>query len=452
MLMIYVPQLTNRIGYTLKVLFHHILHADYEITTNAEIFESQEGAKLCYGSRPVGDGLFLRSCGLLTQTSIEPQETKCFLYNGTGAIFPTYNAHSVLPFDVLAASFYCLTRYEEYLPHRTDRHGRFTAAESVAYRGGFLHLPIVDIWARLLAAKIGERYPEAHFAPRHFEYEDTFDIDAAYCYKHKGLFRTLSGTVKDLHTRKGHDTLRQRVRVLTRREQDPFDTFDYILEEHQRLPGIELKFFPLMADYNVNDKSINYLCNEFRELLKHLNDYATMGIHASYASYDDPALLAREIERLERVLHSPISRNRYHFLRFTLPNSYEELIYNNISHDYSMGYAEEPGFRAGTGTPYPFFNLENNCEAQLTIHPFAVMDSTLFFYKKMSVEQAWEVYRQTLEATHAAGGTFSALWHNPTLSDTLGWEGWRDLYRRVLERASELRRGDTDAEHQEQTV
>ncbi|MCR4828352.1 MAG: polysaccharide deacetylase family protein [Bacteroidales bacterium] len=440
MLLIYVPRLTNRIGYTLNVIFNHLLRAEYEITTNSEFFENQDRAKICYGPKPLGDGLYIRSCELLMQTTIEPQEPKPFRIGEQAAIFPTYNAKSALPFDVLAAVFWCLSRYEEYLPHRTDIHGRYIAAESTAFHGDFLCEPVVDQWALMLADAIRQRYPDTVFAPRHFDFEDTFDIDAAYCYKHKGLFRSVVGAVKDQHQRQGHGTFSQRVRVLRNKEQDPFDTFERILETHKRYPAISLKFFPLMADYNVNDKSISYHCNEFRELLKHLDDYAQMGIHASYASYDDERLLPKEIERLETILHRPIIRNRYHFLRFNLPKSYQNLMYNNIQHDFSMGYAEEPGFRAGTCAPYPFFDLESDFETQLMVHPFAVMDSTLFFYKKMTPQEAEAVYMTLLERVKAVEGTFSALWHNPTLCETLGWQGWSSVYDHVLEHANEMKK------------
>ena len=162
MLLIHVPRLTNRLGYTLNVLFRHILKVDFEITDNLDVYESHEGPKFCYGQRKLDSGLFIRSCDLLFRTTIEEQTPRCFQYEGVAALFPVHNAQSVLPFDIFAASFYCLSRYEEYLPHITDAHGRFPAAESLAYRCHFLDKAIVDRWALMLAAKISECYPERY--------------------------------------------------------------------------------------------------------------------------------------------------------------------------------------------------------------------------------------------------------------------------------------------------
>lgn len=439
MLLIHVPRLTNRVGYTLNVVFHHILRTEFEITTDVDIFNRHEGAKLCYGYRKVGEGLFLKSSDLLFKTTIEEQNVSSVPYIGIPAIFPTYDTSSILPFDPLAAAFYCLSRYEEYLPHFCDVHGRFPATESIAYREQFLHLAVVDRWSDFLADKIKENYPEEHFPTRYFDFEDTFDIDSAYCYLHKGFARTVVGLCRDLFVRRRRDEVRNRFRVLFRRERDPFDSFDYVLEIHEKHPGIRLKFFPLMADYNVYDKPISYQNKDFRHLLQHLCDYAKLGLHGSYASHDEPERIAIESERLSSLLHRATVRNRYHFLRMTLPDSYNVLLDNGILHDYSMGYADEPGFRAGTGTPYPFFDLDSDSETSLMIHPFAVMDSTLYYYKKMSWSEAEKVYYQFIDELKSVGGVCSVLWHNQSLSECFGWQGWRGVYERVLEAADQVR-------------
>jgi hypothetical protein len=436
--------MTNRLGYTLNVLFRHILKTEFEITADADVFDRFEGPKLCYGRQKVGNAFFVRSCDLLFQTTIEDQSTKCFKYENVPALYPVYNAESEFPFDIFASVFFCLSRYEEYLPHITDVHGRFPAAESLAYKENFLTTAVVDRWALMLAARLKLRYPELVISPRLFDVEDTVDIDAAYCYKHKGMLRTLTGIGRDLVSNDSRGEIRKRLRVIFGKEQDPFDSFDYIIDVHSHFQGIKLKFFPLMADYNVFDKPISYQNNEFRQLLQHLSDYAKMGLHASYASFDDPKLIDIESERLARLLHRQTKRNRYHFLRLALPKSYDALIENGILHDYTMGYAEEPGFRAGTGSPYPFFDLESDCETALTIHPFAAMDSTFYYYKKCGLETAETAYKQLVDELKAVGGRLSMLWHNQSLCEDFGWQGWRGVFERVLTYADAARKYRVD--------
>ena len=133
MLLIHVPRLTNRLGYTLNAVFRHILRIDFQITADPDFFDAHNGPKMAYGMHKIGDAPFFRSCDLLFETSIEEQMVKPFPFQDTTAIFPVYNQASALPFDPFAAAFFCLSRYEEYLPHFNDVHGRFPATESLAF-------------------------------------------------------------------------------------------------------------------------------------------------------------------------------------------------------------------------------------------------------------------------------------------------------------------------------
>lgn len=448
MLLIHVPRLTNRLGYTLNVIFRNILRIDFQITADIKLFNSHIGPKFSYGSQKIGDAPFVRCCDLLFETSIEDQTPKPFSFNDTIALFPVYNQASAFPFDPFAASFYCISRYEEYLPHFNDTHGRFPATESLAFKEKFLNQAVVDRWALMIAQMLGDSFEEFEIPVHPFDVEDSIDIDAAYCYRHKGFLRTLTGVGRDLFANHDIELVRKRFKVLTHKTPDPFDSFDYILDVHKRYPWMKLKFFPLMADYNVNDKPISYQNSEFRLLLQHLGDYAKMGLHASYASHDNPSLITTEKERLEAVLHRRTVRNRYHFLRLSLPKSYNALMDNGILHDYTMGYADETGFRAGTGTPYHFFDLESDCETPLTIHPFVAMDSTFYFYKKYTAKQAETAYKQLIDECKLVGCRLSLLWHNQSLCEEFGWKGWREVYENVLAYADEVRKKDRQSNNQ----
>lgn len=439
MLLIFVPKLTNRLGYTLNFVFRNILRTDFTITTDVDIFHNHTDAKLCYGPNRIDDAVWIKSCNLLFQTSIESQDLHCFTRDDMHAFFPVYGRDLDFDFDLLAATFYLITRYEEYMPHHTDEHGRYLASESVAYQQGFLRVPIADQWAVMLANKIVERYPAYQFPPRNFDFVNTIDIDAAYCYKHKDIFRSLTGLGRDLLHRHDIPAAKLRCQVLAHRTTDPFDTFEYILEQQQRHRGIAMVFFALLADYGVNDKNISHHNEEFRQLLKHLGDYAKIGIHTSYASFDEPRRVELERERLADIIHRNITRNRSHFLRIQLPKSYRTLIHYGIQHDFTMGYAEEPGFRAGTSVAYPFYDLESDCETPLTIHPFAVMEATLKRYQNMSPADAWEVFKQLMDAVKAVDGTFSCIWHNENLCEDFGWKGWRKVYEQMLDYGEKLR-------------
>lgn len=427
-MLIYATRITNRLGYTLNVVLRHILQLDFTITTDATIFANSEEPKFSYGTAPVGDAPHIHSCGLLFSTTIEEQNIKPTKLDDLPIIFPSYAKNALLPFDLFAATFYLVTRYEEYLPHHVDPHGRFIASESLAFRQHFLHIPIVDRWALMLYDRLKEAYPSLPPTRRRFEFVATIDIDAAYCYKHKGIFRTLMGLTKDTLIEPNKEATIERLKVLAGKERDPFDTFDYIIGLKKKYHKEKLLIFPLVSDYGQYDKPISYANKHFRDLVQHLGDYAKMGVHTSYNASQSPDTIKKETQRLSEILHRPIIRNRFHFLRLRLPQSYRFLTQEGILHDYTMGYADEPGFRSGTSTPYPFYDLEHDEESTLLIHPFCVMDTTLMKYKGLSPEQALEEYKKLIDETKAVNGTFCAIWHNQNICDTPAFIGWRKIY------------------------
>ena len=144
-MLILVPKNTNRLQYTLDFVFGTLLGADFKLTTDVASFRDFEGPKMSYGPEPLWDELFLKSTGLLFERDIYEQELKPFDFQDIKAIFPVYNNRSLMPFDVFAAVFYLITRYEEYLPQVRDQYGRFTPESSCLYQMGMLAKPLVDL-------------------------------------------------------------------------------------------------------------------------------------------------------------------------------------------------------------------------------------------------------------------------------------------------------------------
>ena len=437
MLLIYVSKLTNRLGYTLNLVFKTMLNIPFEITLDEEYFCSYSGPKICYSRNKIGDGLYIKSTSLLYQTSVENQEIQVTEMEGLPIFFQTYGKDITLPFDIFAATFYLVSRYEEYLPHRKDHHQRFDYKDSLAYQNNFLHVPIVNKWADFFCKKIKDHYPDINVPIRRFHFVSTIDIDAAYAVVNKGLLRNMGRFVKDLVDR-DYNSVYKRAMVMLKKEKDPFDTFDYILKTANDYHA-ELLFFVLFANYNTYDKNISPNSLKFQQLIKHLGDYAKVGIHPSYASFADPTLLTQERKMLASVMHKPIKRSRFHFLRFQLPVSYQNLTDNNIEADYSMGYSNEYGFRAGICTPFHFYDMESDAETNLTIHPFAVMDSALKKYLNLSPDEALDVLKTVIDEIKAVEGTLYTIWHNNSLCELFGWEGWSRVYEQMLDYAHQVK-------------
>lgn len=432
MLLIYVDKLTNRLGYTLNLVFKELMSIKYSITIDKEYFLQYDGPKLSYCTQPLADELFLFSTPLLFQTTIEVAEINYFERNNTPYIFKTYFKESICDFDVLAACFYLVSRYEEYLPYVKDVHSRFKVEDSLAYKRGFLSKPVVNIWVNELKNTIVNRYPELFTQNNHYSYFNTIDIDSAYSYTCKGFTRNLLGFTRDLL--KGNISLcLERLKVLLKIEKDPYDTFEYIISLIERLK-VNTIFFVLYGDYGKYDKNINPYNNKFRRLIKQLCDYGKVGVHPSYESFDYPQLINSQIKMLKETLHKPIQRSRYHYLHFRLPEGYRSLMATgSIEHDFSMGYSDNIGFRAGICSSFNFYDLALDYETKLRVHPFAYMDVALKNGLKLSPQEALIEIKKITDEVKKVGGEMISIWHNESLSNKREWFGWREVYEKTVE-------------------
>jgi hypothetical protein len=153
-----------------------------------------------------------------------------------------------------------------------------------------------------------------------------------------------------------------------------------------------------------------------------------IGIHASFASNENEAQLGVEIERLRDITEMPVTQNRQHFLMLDLPKTYQSAIRQGITDDYSMGYADIAGFRAGTARVFNWFDLHTNDTTSLRVHPFTYMDGTLHEYLKLSPEDAKKKIKTLYQEVCQNGGQFSYIWHNETIGDYAHWKGWKDVF------------------------
>ena len=144
-------------------------------------------------------------------------------------------------------------------------------------------------------------------------------------------------------------------------------------------------------------------------------------------------MVKEEINRLSEVLNREVTMSRQHFLRLSLPSTYQILIELDVTDDYSMGYASQAGFRAGYADTFQFFDLENDMKTKLNIHPFALMDGTMRDYLDLDVHESYEKAKKLIDEVKNVNGTFILLWHNETLSGEKRWEGWITLYRKILD-------------------
>jgi len=435
MLLVYTNKVTPRLTYTFKHFFTRILQIPVEFTTKVEEFVAHNSLKLSYGKHPLGNEFFIRSNGLLFEQGINDVEIIMGKWDDVDCFFQSRQA-ATIPFDIFAATFYLLSRYEEYLPHVKDKFDRFPAQESLAFKNNFLDKPLVDIWAYKLKTLLKERFETYEFKERKFEYISTIDIDIAFSYKHKGVIRTIGGFLNDLSKLRLLD-LWFRILVLLGFRKDPFDTFEDLLN-FQKQYSIKTIFFFLIGDYTTYDKNISSGNSNYKSLIKSVSDYADIGLHPSYFTMKNEILLKKEKLRLENILNRPILKSRQHYLRIDMPDTYQNKVNLEIQEDYSMGYASQYGFRASTCSPFYFYDLDYEIQTPLKIFPFAVMDGTLRDYLQLSNKRAYEVIVKLANEVKKVDGTFITIFHNETLSNRGRWRRWKKLYIDIFKQLSVL--------------
>jgi hypothetical protein len=433
MFLIYTHKITHRNKYIFNLIFKDILQFDFSLTSDQSEFINFSGAKLSYTNNPISDEVFFSSRNLLFENGITEQNISVFDFNSNKVFFATGKS-SALPFDVFAASFYLVSRYEEYLPHIRDEHDRFDAKDSLAFMNGFLQKPVVNIWSKWIKEILLKKYPYLVFPEKKYQFISTIDIDNAYAYREKGFTRSVGGYLKAI-SKFDFTEVVDRTKVLLGINKDPYDTYDFQLEMIKKYKLKSIYFF-LLGDYGVNDKNLPIESKKFQTLIKMLGDYAEIGIHPSYGSNKSKEQLKKEVGRLSHVLHRDVTKSRQHFLKLILPETYRNLIDLDITDDYTMGFASQVGFRASICTPFNFYDLDTELETKLKIHPFAMMEGTLKYNMKINAEEAMAKICPLIDEVKAVDGVFMSLWHNDTLNNKKIWLGWKAVYEEMVQYAS----------------
>ena len=423
MVLIYSHITSPRLQYICSFIFKELMGVEFAITIDSEEFKNYAGAKINYSNAELSPEEFrIQNHPLLFETGIKEQATASFEVNKYKAFFKTANAH--FPFDIFAASFYLISCYGEYLPHEKDIYGRYGYENSLAFKEGFLNLPLVNIWVKYLAEKLKEKYSMFNVQQSMFRFEATYDIDMAYSYKHKGLLRNIGGFLKSPSV--------ERINVLAGLKKDPFDSYDWLHHLHQQYNLQPLYFF-LVAEKNGNyDKNILSYKDAMWKLVKQHAKKYTVGLHPSWQSGDDKSLLKKEKQQLEAMSESTIERSRQHYIRFTLPGGYIKLIEAGITDDYSMGYGSINGFRASVASSFFWYDLEKNEQTGLRIHPFCFMDANSFYEQKQTAQQTYDELMHYLSVCKEVNGTLTTIWHNNFLGDAVEFKGWKEIYEQFI--------------------
>ena len=336
--------------------------------------------------------------------------------------------------DLIASTFFLLTRYEELLYRDLrDEHGRFPGRVSLPCRAGFIDRPVVDEYGKLIrkwlnqnGVQTNERMPSIR------QINLTHDVDAPF------LCRTWRNVARQTASGRNFFTvIREKFKPLTT---DPNYTFPWILQQNKLLQlavgedRCRSLFFFKAGGKTKNDKPrYNLKGKDMRELLNLCCDQrAIVGLHSSYHAGMNPLLITSEKKKLEEAIGTEVKHNRHHFLSSREPEDMEHLEKAGITDDYTMGYADVAGFRLGTSLPVRFINPATRRLTSLTLHPLIIMDGTLddVRYMNLTAGRAEDYCRRLIQNIRNVSGELTLLWHNTAVVEHKGY--MRELYAALI--------------------
>ena len=307
----------------------------------------------------------------------------------------------------------------------------FAATESLAWKYNFIDRPLINEWAGLLAKKLKNTFPSLEISQSSYNHIITADIDSVFSFRCKGLKRTIGGFIRDL-LNADFINIKNRLLTITNLKTDPYDVYEQmqtIAIQHKKT----IQWFILTANYAAPDNSNNFNNKAVIKKIQQLGNMGIVGIHPSYASNKKTELLHAEIQTLNKIISKKVHHSRQHFLKLHLPDTYQNLIKENITADFSMGYADKPGFRASIASPFYFFNLKENKTTTLRIYPLVIMDRTFVSYEKSTPNEALAEMIRLRDIVKQNNGTFISLWHNITLANTPEGKHWMKIFKQFIE-------------------
>jgi hypothetical protein len=347
-----------------------------------------------------------------------------------------------IPIDIFGSSFFMLTRYEEIVKPDRDEHDRFPAWASLAYKENFLDRPIIDEYVEVLWATLKKIGPMIDRKKRRFQIKISHDVDRPSRYQFGSIKKFFQAIAGDIIKRADiSSVIRAPCSRWAKKEQlypsDPANTFDWIMDTSERY-GLTSEFFFLSgrthiqrdADYSLEHPAI-------RQLMRRI--YARghrIGLHLSYNTYNQPGLISKEAKHLryicrEEHIHQQELNSRMHYLRWGPTITARGLEFAGIAHDFSLGYADRPGFRAGTCHQFPFYDCIASRELSLIISPLLLMECSLFSNKYLAFEDHNKIIDLIIKLKNTCekvNGNFVVLWHNTELSTPMK----RHIYNQTL--------------------
>lgn len=337
--------------------------------------------------------------------------------------------------DMVASSFFMLSRYEEIVLGKKDKFDRFPATESLAYKEEFLDRPIVNEYIELLwnwIDNFGLGFKKKKlWGNKDFAICLTHDVDTVRKYKIYPPLRTIGSlVVKDKNLKKAFALIIDYSKA--KLDKDPYDNFSYIMDLENKY-GFKSSFYFMSGGNTKYDGSYSINDSYIISLIKTLQEEGfEVGLHSSFNSYNNFQMLNLEKEKLEKASENAIFGGRQHYLRWKTPETWRILEKAGLKYDTTLSFADYEGFRCGICFPYKPFDIFKNRVLDIWEMPLTVMDGSLFDYQNLTPEEGFQRIKNLIDTIKKYNGLFVLLWHNSSLDD-LRLPAWIKVYEKTIE-------------------
>lgn len=419
--LIYSEKSTARLTYTAELIFDTILKIPYDITNDFEKFKLYQGAKILYHKNKIDENsLFIKAQELLFEEDIHKLDFEVEVKKNFKVFFVEKN--TALGFDPFAASFFLVSRYEEYLPSQLDKMKRFKAENSKAFQRNFLTIPVVNHYALDLAEELKKMFPDFVYEKPKHKFRVEIVINSFFAYKYQNPIKIFFDLAALFFTFKFKKLL-ERTKIHLGFKKDPYDT---LLE----LKSLEEKF-NYKFNYFISPRNASKIKNfpqHIKSYIEKLSNEKRVGIVFQYDLSERKAL--RAVEKISPWFNA--EKGRVSMSKFCFPNTLNILTKTTIKEDYTMSYPNQNGFRAGIATPFKLFDLKNNQKTDLISHPVVLTDKMLKFHMKVRASDVGFQVRNINNQIKEVGGTCTIIFHNESSGKQKAWKNWGDTLETIM--------------------
>ena len=346
-----------------------------------------------------------------------------------------------LPIDIFGSAFFMLSRYEEAINLKVDKHNRFPAIASLAVAADFLNRPIIDEYTEILWAAIYKLWPSLKRKEKSGKIRVTCDVDSCYDvdFSAKAMLR---GLIADILKRRNFQLALKNLnmRIKAKKgvfgERSHFNNICWMMDVNEA-SGNRVVFY-FMVNKNKQDANYNIDEPRVRELMHEIGKRGhEIGLHPSYETYLDREKTENEVRLLKRVLEADGKTvtelgARQHFLRWKTPETARNLEFSQIRHDSTLGYADRSGFRCGTSREFSMYDLLDRQTLKMKQRPLIIMETTVASPEYLGLgytEKALEYIEMYKQRALKIGGEFTFLWHNSSFENDYAYLMYESLIK-----------------------